>query len=77
MLSELLWFGQDRKGNVEGTEYDMKQWFPNLTTSQPEKDLKLAKQFEDRFTTAADDHEPRPPCVFCLQIFADNGRKPS
>lgn len=50
----------ERKGNVEGGICDGKQRFPNLTRSHPEKHLKLSKHFENRFTAAADNHEPRP-----------------
>lgn len=42
----------------------MKQWFPNLTRNPPEKHLKLSKQLENRFTTAAENHEPHPLRVF-------------
>lgn len=72
---ELFWFRQEMKGNVEERGYDTKQWFPNLTRSQPEKHLKSSKWFENRFTTAADNHELRSFCVFCLRIFADNRMK--
>lgn len=74
---EHFWFCQERKGNVEERGCDAKQWFPNLTRSQPEKHLKSSKRFENRFTTAADNHEPRSFCVFCLRIFADNRMKPT
>ena len=74
---ELFWFCQETKGNVEERGCDTKQWFPNLTRSQPEKHLKSSKQFENRFTAAADNHEPRSFCIFCLRIFADNRRKPT
>ena len=51
MLMELFWFCQEKKGNVEERGCDTKQWFPNLTRSQPEKHLKSSKQFENRFTS--------------------------
>lgn len=57
-------FCWERKGNVEERRCDVKQWFPNLTRNPPEKHLKLSKQLENRFTTAADNHDPHPLRVF-------------